>query len=146
MSKLLRIAALAGALASTLALGATAANAAVPTPHVAPAGANAAAVDGVCYVYDNCLYYNSGYAGAVAGFDAAVPNYAGYYYPGPGAGAGLAVKNDAASDWNADPYCTVTVWYNSNYAGVHDVIGPNSGSGNRLAHTYNENASQNWAC
>ncbi|PYC76805.1 hypothetical protein C7C46_21735 [Streptomyces tateyamensis] len=81
------------------------------------------------------LYYNSGYQGESVTFYGNVPNLGVYSFPSKG-----SVKNNAASAWNND-YNTVSIWYNSNYAGVRDVIAGYSGSGNRLVNTYNEDAS-----
>ncbi|MFC0438167.1 peptidase inhibitor family I36 protein [Kutzneria buriramensis] len=112
---------------------------------LAPATAFAGTNDNTCLSGDNCLYFNSNYQGAVAGFEFAVYDFAGYNFRGPGNGAGQPVKNNAASDYNNDPNCTVWVWYNHGYQGPADAIAPQRGLP-QLQHTYNQNASQSWTC
>jgi hypothetical protein len=81
------------------------------------------------------LYYNSGYQGESVTFYGNVYDLAPYSFPSVG-----PVKNNAASAWNNNSN-TAHVWYNHGYAGPQDTIYGYSGSGNRLANTYNNDAS-----
>jgi hypothetical protein len=94
---------------------------------------------------DLCLYYNSNLAGARFN-DPYTDNYAGWVFKawsGGDAGAGQAVKNNAASVRNYDPYVTGVVYYNSNQAGPSESISPSSWV-NLNSTLKNENASQGW--
>lgn len=87
----------------------------------APAAHAATARNGVCESGEFCLYYNSGQAGSVSDFATSISDYGAtqpgcYDFKGAGAGKGLCVKNNAASVWNRTGK-TVTVYYNSGYAG-----------------------------
>lgn len=84
--------------------------------------AQAAARDGICQAGEFCLYYNSGQLGSVSDFTTSISDYGPtqpecYDFKGAGAGKGLCVKNQAASVWNRTS-STVTVFYNSGYAGA----------------------------
>jgi Lyzozyme M1 (1,4-beta-N-acetylmuramidase) len=88
---------------------------AAPTAHAATAR------NGVCESGEFCLYYNSGEAGSLSDFTTSISDYGAtqpscYDFKGAGAGKGLCVKNHAASVWNRTSK-TVTVYYNSGYAG-----------------------------
>ncbi|MFJ4769949.1 hypothetical protein ACIP88_12625 [Streptomyces uncialis] len=90
-----------------------------------------------------CLHYNSNSNGAIfrQGFD--IPNYAGYSFVTSSkgsAGAGLSVKNNAASvdSWNFT--WGFRIYYNSNYGGVYQSIGA-GGTANLNADLKNQNAS-----
>lgn len=89
-----------------------------------------------------CLYYNSYLGGSLRDFDTAVSDFAGYTFRTPGAGYGQAVKNNAASAWNRDPFATVRVYYNRNYMGPADDVRPKAWR--NLADTKNDNASFRW--
>lgn len=87
------------------------------------------------------FYYNSNKEGSRTAFTHdGVANLAGYTFLSSGAGKGLAVKNNAASFWNASVDSIATVFYRSNYDGACDTFAPLADT-NRLAKTYNENAS-----
>lgn len=109
-----------------------------------PATTQAAGRDGVCETGEFCLYYNSNHQGSVSDFTGSISNYGDsqpscYEFRGPGAGRGLCVKNDAASVWNRTSQ-SVTVYYNSGYAGPSQTIA--AGSRVNLNTTMkNENAS-----
>ena len=88
----------------------------------APAAHAATARNGVCETGEFCLYYNSYEAGSVSDFSTSISDYGAtqpgcYEFKGTGAGQGLCVKNNAASVWNRTGK-TVTVFYNSGYAGA----------------------------
>lgn len=89
-----------------------------------------------------CLYYNSNLQGAVAFFFDKDPNFDNDRFSGTGAGNGQIVKNNAASAKNNQTGLQAWVWFNSNYGGVHDVVGRSSWR--NLTATYNENASFDW--
>lgn len=87
----------------------------------APPAHAASARNGLCETGEFCLYYNSGEAGSVSDFTTSISDYGAtqpscYDFKGSGAGKGLCVKNHAASVWNRTSK-TVTVYYNSGYAG-----------------------------
>ena len=103
------------------------------------------------------LYYNSGNAGAYRDFRFAVGNFgsvpltAGGNYslkfcPGTGAGAGQAVKNNAASAHNSHTSYGACVYFYSWYDGAMDSIAPGvpTPRSQNLVKTYNENASFQW--
>ncbi len=114
---------------------------------LAPAGAAVAAPSGRCNVEgDYCFYYNSNHAGAKATFHekGSVSNLRGYKFDRSGAGAGLPVKNNAASAELRFPGCSpsqcyIRVYVNSGYLGYYDQVGANSWR--NLADTKNNNAS-----
>ncbi len=92
-----------------------------------------------------CLYYNSNQQGSFRVFVTNTPDFAGYTFTGDGAGYGQAVKNNAASATNGFPTSSgrsARIFYNSNYGGVYDNVGPSSAR--NLSNTYNENASFHW--
>jgi hypothetical protein len=89
-----------------------------------------------------CLFYNSNIQNAYYPFWDKVANFDGYYFQGAGAGAGLPVKNNAASAQNLQTGLVARVYYNSNYSGVYDNVQPTSWR--NLSNTYNENASFAW--
>ena len=89
-----------------------------------------------------CLYYNSNWAGAKADFRDKKPDLAGYTFKAPGAGAGQAVKNNAASAQNWDHTRTAVVFFNSNYQGTYDNVW--TWTAVNLSNTYNDNASFKW--
>jgi len=94
---------------------------------------------------DLCLYYNSNLAGARFN-DPYTDNYAGWVFKawsGGDAGAGQAVKNNAASVRNYDTVVTGVIYYNSNQLGASQKIGPSSWA-NLNSTLKNENASQGW--
>lgn len=94
---------------------------------------------------DLCLYYNSNLAGARFN-DPYTDNYAGWVFKawsGGDAGAGQAVKNNAASVRNYDSAVTGVIYFNSNQAGATQKIAPSS-SANLNSTLKNENASQGW--
>ncbi|MEU2929519.1 hypothetical protein ABZ636_31380 [Streptomyces sp. NPDC007251] len=113
----------------------------------APQASAAVGVD--CTNSSRCLAlsYNSNIQGSMTGFkDTAVSNFAGYTFLSSGSGQGQSVKNNAASaqfaDW-VSPNDWASIFYNSGYAGACDSIPANT-LVNRLANTYNQNASFNW--
>jgi len=100
---------------------------------------------------DNCLYYQSNYGGAKAGIAPAVPDYANPagYFPGPGAGAGTRIWNNAGSGQNHDTVCTARVWFSANYGAPFQQLNryPTSGYASpTLGAVNNDNRSQNWTC
>jgi hypothetical protein len=87
------------------------------------------------------FYYNSNVSGSATAFNgSSVPNLAGYTFLRAGAGQGQPVKNNAASFKNLSINHIATVFYNSNYSGACDTFAPLTYT-NKLARTYNENAS-----
>lgn len=104
--------------------------------------ASAAEHDGGCEGLELCFYYNSDLGGANHDFRYRVPDLARYAYIAPGKGAGLGVKNNAASVNNRDGYFTARVYFNSGYAGPADDVPPLTWR--NLGDTYNDNASFNW--
>jgi murein DD-endopeptidase MepM/ murein hydrolase activator NlpD len=114
------------------------------TMAAAPQVAQAAARDGVCDTGEFCLYYNSDQQGSVSDFAGSITDYGAtqpscYVFNGAGAGKGLCVKNHAASVWNRTSG-PVTVYFNSNYAGVNQSIAA-SAKANLNASLKNQNAS-----
>jgi surface antigen len=104
----------------------------------------AASRDGVCESGEFCLYYNSNQAGAVSDFTGSIDDYGAtqpscYDFKGSGAGAGVCVKNNAASVWNRTSK-TVTVYFNSNYGGASQSFAAGA-KGNLNATLKNNNAS-----
>lgn len=133
------------AATATAGIALTVSLAAVPAASAAEGDGNCTSNDGG--FADLCLYYNSDYAGARFN-DPGMDNYAGWVFKswsGGDAGAGQAVKNNAASVQNYDPKCTAIVYYNSNQAGASQKIGPDD-EANLNSTLKNENASQGWSC
>ncbi|WP_326773947.1 peptidase inhibitor family I36 protein [Streptomyces sp. NBC_01445] len=90
----------------------------------------------------NCgvFYYNSGREGSFTAFrGSSVSNLSGYTFLTSGAGKGVAVKNNAASFYNASDQIA-TVFYSSGYGGACDTFAKFAAT-DRLHYTYNENAS-----
>lgn len=104
--------------------------------------ASAAEHNSSCEVVEICFYYNSNLVGAKHDFRFRVPDFGPYTFLAPGAGAGVVVKNNAASARSYDGYFTARVYYNSNYSGPADDVAPLTWR--NLADTYNDNASMNW--
>ncbi|MER6916641.1 peptidase inhibitor family I36 protein [Streptomyces sp. NPDC000594] len=102
----------------------------------------ASAATNTCNPSHFCLFYNSNIQNAYYPFWDKVPDFAGYTFRGAGAGAGQAVKNNAASAQNLQTGLVARVHFNSNYGGVYDNVGPTSWR--NLANTYNDNASFDW--
>ncbi|MFD8691417.1 hypothetical protein [Streptomyces sp. NPDC059651] len=126
-----------GALLMAAAFGLTLV--ALPTP--ASAAPTARCYDGLA-----CVYYNSNQAGAVAAMAHVdgMPSWDfGYVFnPGTGNGAGVTVKNNAASADSRYKTQAVRVHYNSWYKGPYDVVAAQSKR--NLSVTYNNNASWNY--
>ncbi len=106
--------------------------------------ANAAARDGVCDSGEFCYYYNSGEAGAISDFTGSIDDYGTtepscYDFKGSGSGAGLCIKNNAASVWNRSSK-TVRVFFNTGYAGTYEDFAAGA-KGNLNATLKNNNAS-----
>ncbi len=112
MSKTFVSAAVAGALMSAAF--------AVTAP-----SAQAAAQNGVCETGEFCLYYNSDQQGSLTDFTGSISDYGSTTFKGVGAGQGTLVKNRAASVWNRT-FGSVTVYYNSGYAGASQAVSPSS--------------------
>ncbi|WP_051858673.1 peptidase inhibitor family I36 protein [Streptomyces cellulosae] len=94
-----------------------------------------------------CLYYNSNFSGAQfqdgSGNSQSPENYGApnWYTFSGGNGAGLYVKNNAASVYNYDTNYSVTIYYNSNNSGPSQYF--KRGTGANLNSTLkNNNASQ----
>lgn len=109
-----------------------------------PSSAEAAVRDGNCDSGEFCLYYNSDHQGAISDFNTSIDDYGAtqpecYEFKGSGAGAGLCVKNEAASVWNRASV-PVTVYYNSGYSGAKQGISAGA-KVNLNATLKNENAS-----
>ncbi|MCT2587021.1 peptidase inhibitor family I36 protein [Actinophytocola gossypii] len=99
--------------------------------------------DGVCQDGELCLYYNTNRDGSsYADFYYGVMDFATSRFIAPGRGEGQPVKNNAASACNKDDRLTARIYFNSGWEGVYDEIPPNTCE--RLADTYNENASFSW--
>ncbi|GAA4991207.1 hypothetical protein [Kitasatospora paranensis] len=98
---------------------------------------------------DACLYFNSNYAGARVGdpyannYTDSGKTYTFHSWAGGSNGAGVAVKNNAASVSNWDHNLTLHIWYNSNQQGAVQTIGV-FGDANLNSTLKNENASQSW--
>jgi murein DD-endopeptidase MepM/ murein hydrolase activator NlpD len=116
----------------------------VAATFVAAPAAQASVRDGICQSGEFCLYYNSNHEGSVSDFTTSIPDYGAtqpdcYEFKGAGAGQGLCVKNEAASAWNRTGQ-TVTVFYNSGYAGASQSFAAGA-KVNLNATLKNENAS-----
>lgn len=126
------------------------------TAGILVAAAPAQAINNQCNVGtgiygDACLYYQSNYRGAKAGIYYTVPDYASpaLYFPGPGAGAGTRLWNNAGSGSNGDLICTARIWFSRNFGGPHVALAPYGLPGwahPTLGSVNNDNRSQNWAC
>lgn len=117
--------------------------------------ASAAEGDGNCVSSDAgaggdlCLYFNSYEAGARFN-DPYTDNYSGHVFKawtsggsGGSNGAGVSVKNNAASVQNWDQYVTGDVYFNSNQLGAVQKFGAFT-AGNLNSTLKNEDASQGW--
>jgi hypothetical protein len=139
VKKILMSAGLAGAVAGSL------------LTFTAPAEA---ATYGKCplqasYSEDFCLYYNSNMLSAYYRWNgsAGVSDLKGYTFPnnGNGAGAGQAVKNNAAAasltseSGVVSSNLYVRIFFNSGYLGTYDTVLSNSNK--QLVNAYNEDAS-----
>ncbi|WP_411111474.1 peptidase inhibitor family I36 protein [Streptomyces sp. c-19] len=98
-----------------------------------------------CEDFHACLYYNSDYQGAMYKQEVDTPDYAGRYFSASLAGsngAGVVVKNNAASVDNWDRLSRIRIYYNSNYNGsyAYQTIAAN-GKANLNATMKNNNAS-----
>lgn len=102
----------------------------------------ASAATNTCDASHFCLFYNSNIQNAYYPFWDTNSNFAGYVFKGAGAGAGVAVKNNAASAQNLQTGMTARVYFNSNFGGSYDNVGPTSWR--NLSNTYNNNASFKW--
>lgn len=95
---------------------------------------------------DACLYFNSFLAGA-RDADPYANNYGTTYtfksWSFGTNGAGVYVKNNAASVDNYASCYDVHIWFNSNQAGAMQTIGKNNWA-NLNSTLKNENASQSW--
>ncbi|MFB6716918.1 MULTISPECIES: hypothetical protein [unclassified Streptomyces] len=96
------------------------------------------------------LFYNTGYAGSYTRFSSTgsgsegIRDLAAYTFLGSGSGQGMSLKNHAASAkariWSVDS--SVTIYYNSGYAGPCDKLHTNERpAAYQLSKTYNNNAS-----
>lgn len=108
---------------------------------LAPA-ASAGEHDGNCEGLELCFYYNSNLGGADHDFRYKIADLGPYRFLAPGSGAGLSVKNNAASARNRDGYFTARIYFNSGYAGPADDVPPLTWR--NLGDTFNDNASFNW--
>jgi hypothetical protein len=82
--------------------------------------------DGTCQVdKDACFYYNSDLKGAKVDLDDCWGyNHTNFKFIGPGAGAGLTLKNNAASVQNWQHGNWLFVYYNSNQQGPRQEVSP----------------------
>lgn len=114
---------------------------AVATP---PSAEAASARNGKCETGEFCYFFNSHHKGSVSDFKKSIPDYGTkqpscYDFKGKGKGKDKCIKNEAASAWNRSNK-TVYVYYNSNWGGATQKIGP--GKKVQLNKTlYNNNAS-----
>lgn len=135
-----------------VAAGLTASIVASGIAFTAPAEAAANCPVDATYAVDFCLYYNSNMLSAYyrwTGSTSSVSNLAGYTFPnnGNGAGAGQAVKNNAAAAsyriGAGDPGPAASdyarIYFNSGYLGIYDDVISNTNK--LLVNTYNEDAS-----
>src|SRR6478735_6476252 len=104
----------------------------------------AASRDGVCDSGEFGYYYNSDNAGSIPDFTTSIDDYGTsqpdcYEFKGAGNGQGQCIKNNAASVWNRTGQ-TVTVYYNTGYAGATQTIAAGA-KVNLNATLKNENAS-----
>ncbi|MER5381983.1 peptidase inhibitor family I36 protein [Streptomyces sp. NBC_00647] len=120
------------AVAAVLAAGATALT-------ISPA----AAADTTCSTGYACLYYHPNYQGAFFKQFPSIPNYSSYRFTtsaNGSDGAGLSVRNNAASVDNWDFNNAFTVYYHINYTGASQRFAA-GGGGNFNTTLRNENAS-----
>ncbi|WP_143626257.1 hypothetical protein [Streptomyces viridosporus] len=98
--------------------------------------------DGVCHTdRDACFFYNSDLKGAKVDIDDCWSyNHVNFKFIGPGNGAGITLKNNAASVQNWSHYNPHFVYYNSNLQGPRQQINPWSWS-NLNSTLKNNNAS-----
>ena len=94
----------------------------------AAAESPATARDGVCDPGEFCYYWGFDLYGSVSDFTVSVGNYGTteptcYDFKGPGDGQGECIKNNAASVWNRSG-TSVTVYYNSGFAGYSETFPP----------------------
>ncbi|MFF5715837.1 peptidase inhibitor family I36 protein [Streptomyces buecherae] len=92
-----------------------------------------------------CLYYNSDHKGAMFKHRYDISNYAGYVFAASdagSAGAGLPVKNKAASVANWDRGNGIRIYELSGYGGDWDGVPPWTSV--NLTLTKNNNASGKW--
>lgn len=113
----------AGVLAAAALASGIAASAATPAQA-------ATARNGVCETGEVCFYYNSNQTGSLSDFNASVGNYGTdpatcYVFKSAGAGQGLCIKNQVASVRNLSGQ-SVTVYYNSDFAGASQTIANNT--------------------
>jgi hypothetical protein len=108
---------------------------------------SASASAGICAAGEVCLFYNSGYQGATFsdgyGSSQSPENYGApnWYVFSGGNGAGVYVKNNAASVFDYNTNYSVTIYYNSNNTGPKQYF--KRGTGGNLNDTLkNNNASQ----
>lgn len=108
-------------------------------PHHQPA----AAADTTCSTGYACLYYHPNYQGAFFKQFPSIPNYSSYRFTtsaNGSDGAGLSVRNNAASVDNWDFNNAFTVYYHINYTGASQRFAA-GGGGNFNTTLRNENAS-----
>lgn len=105
--------------------------------------ASAAARNGLCETGEFCLYYGPDRTGSLVDFVSTQRDYAEsggcVKFIRAGSGRGACVQNNAASAWNRSGK-PVTVFYNSDFGGVYDVI-PNNAGPNLNANVRKDNAS-----
>ncbi len=127
---------LATSLVATLALAASMLVATAPT-------ATAAARNGLCESGEFCLYFSPDRNGSLVDFVNTQRDYseAGgcIRFIRAGAGQNSCVQNNAASAWNRSGG-PVSVFYNSDFGGVYDVI-PNNAGPNLNDNVRKDNAS-----
>ncbi|GAA1403492.1 hypothetical protein GCM10009639_48390 [Kitasatospora putterlickiae] len=116
---------------------------------VATAPAASAATIGTCTYNYACLFYNSSNYNLGAQFqhESDINDYAGAYFSAGqygSSGAGVEVKNHAASVANGDRYWQVTIWERSGTTpwGNHNIIRP--GAFADLGVVKNDNAAGTW--
>lgn len=131
-----------GLLAAGLALGAPAAYASGPGNCTSGDGATGTGGDA-------CLYYHQGFVGGHFGNPYTI-NYQGHVFGGCAYncdGDGDPVRNDAASVYNLDTACTVTLWvYPLGTSGnIGESIGPGVEVGTLNSNLINNEASQTWS-
>lgn len=106
----------------------------------------ASAATSACASGDMCFYYNSGRLGAEFGWPSNISDFSTTFTFTPGSGgsngAGVYVKNNAASAWNRVSTNDARVYFNSAYLGSYDIV-CRSLSRN-LDNTKNNNASFKW--
>jgi len=108
---------------------------------------SASASAGPCAAQEACLFFNSGYQGATfsdgAGNSQTPENYGApnWYTFSNGNGAGIYVKNNAASVFDYDTNYSVTIYYNSDNTGPKQYIKRGTGA-NLNSDLKNNDASQ----